>query len=171
MMSLPQWYDDARLQRRKGVFERIWRGTDHSEPNGCWPWTGYRRPWSGKPGQGYGMITVAGEARHVTRALWETVVGTIPDGLNVLHRCDNPGCCNLAHLFLGTHAENMADKKAKGRVRFGPTLFGVDNPAGKLTDEQVATIRASAEPQRGLAARFGVTQGHISGIKNRTKRK
>jgi hypothetical protein len=51
--------------------------------------------------------------------MWEIATGPIPDGLYVLHRCDNPPCFNPDHLFLGTPMDNMRDKMAKGRHRFG----------------------------------------------------
>lgn len=71
-------------------------------------WNGYGRISRG--GQHEGMVTAS-------RAAWELAFGPIPDGLWVLHHCDNPPCVNVEHLYLGTHRENMADVKARGRGR------------------------------------------------------
>jgi hypothetical protein len=73
---------------------------------GCHVWT------STLATGGYGRVLVSAH-----RLAWELAHGPIPDGLLVLHRCDNPPCCNPEHLFLGTVADNMADKTAKGRAR------------------------------------------------------
>ena len=85
----------------------------------------------------------------------------------MLHRCDNPPCCNPAHLFLGTHADNMADKAAKKRCRTGD-FRGERNPNAKLSDAQRELIREAyatkRETQAELAARFGVSQGQVSRI-------
>jgi hypothetical protein len=82
----------------------------------------------------------------------------------VCHRCDVPACVNPAHLFLGTHADNMADMKRKGR---NPTGNGEDNPRAKFTADQVLEIRrlyGTGVTQVELGQRFGVAQAHISQI-------
>lgn len=66
--------------------------------------------------QGYGSLRVAGAMIKAHRVAWELAHGQIPAGMAVCHRCDNPPCCNVAHLFLGTIADNNADRHAKGRT-------------------------------------------------------
>lgn len=78
-------------------------------PNGCIEWS------RGTDRNGYGVISVNGKNRYTHRYAWELAHGPIPDGLYVLHHCDNPPCGNTAHLFLGTDMDNMADRRAKGR--------------------------------------------------------
>jgi len=85
----------------------------------------------------------------------------------VLHRCDNPPCCNPAHLFLGTRTDNSADKVAKGRARGNPTC-GEAHPQAKLSPADVLAIRDSSEPQREVARRFGVSHSLISAIRRGT---
>lgn len=78
--------------------------------SGCWEWQGHRLP------KGYGHfrgLTAKNVKAH--RFAYELLVGPIPDGLRVLHRCDNPPCVNPVHLFLGTDKDNSDDKIAKGR--------------------------------------------------------
>lgn len=112
---------------------------------------------------GYGQITRDnGERIFAHRAAWELANGPIPDGLKVCHRCDNPRCVNVDHLFLGTQAENILDSIRKGRYN----VFGHQ----KLNAEQVLEIRSRAAagvPQRVLGAKFGVARNTISGIVNR----
>lgn len=68
---------------------------------------------------GYGRITVEGRRVYEHRWVWEQVHGPIPEGMVVMHTCDNPPCVNIEHLRLGTHADNQHDKMAKGRYRRG----------------------------------------------------
>jgi hypothetical protein len=75
----------------------------------CVEWTKFRLE------RGYGLQKFHGKTRLAHRVAWMLAHGEIPDGLCVLHRCDNPPCINIDHLFLGTHADNVADKMAKGR--------------------------------------------------------
>ncbi len=77
---------------------------------GCWPY-----PGAAITG-GYRRVKWAGGRKLVHRLSWELVHGSIPDGMCVLHRCDNPPCVNPEHLWLGTYADNNADMKAKGRA-------------------------------------------------------
>lgn len=98
------------------------------------------------------------------RVAWESANGPIPGGLRVLHRCDNPPCCNPAHLFLGTAAENADDMVQKGRQHHP---IGELHPSHKLTAQQVVAIRqryAAGEQQIDLAAEYGVAFQTVSMI-------
>lgn len=85
----------------------------HDEASQCLLWTGSRNK------KGYGQINVGGRPRFTHRLAWELEYGEIAGGLCVLHKCDTPACCNPAHLFLGTRAENNSDMTEKGRNRQG----------------------------------------------------
>lgn len=101
------------------------------------------------------------------RLAYELSYGPIPDGLWVLHRCDNPPCCNPDHLFLGSHITNMADMRTKER-----SLIGSKNHRAKLTEVDALLIRrrlASGEFQISIAKSFGVSQATVSGIKAGTR--
>lgn len=81
------------------------------EVNGCLEWTGARATG------GYGQVRLSGLNVLVHRYVWELANGPIPDGMCVCHACDNPPCCNVDHLFLGTKSDNNADMATKGRAR------------------------------------------------------
>lgn len=77
--------------------------------DGCWLFRGARTPF------GYGIIKHNGHITNAHHAAWIAAHGEVPTGISVLHRCDNPACCNPAHMFLGTQKDNMDDMNAKGR--------------------------------------------------------
>lgn len=144
---------------KPSLAQRFWqkvRKTDF-----CWEWAGAVNPHGG-----HGRIANGSRDEYVHRVSWRIHNGTIPAGMNVLHRCDNPICVNPQHLFLGTHADNMLDRERKGRT-FVP---GVGK---KLTDEEVQLIRKLASSVAGkvLAQRFGVSTAQISRVKTRTQRR
>jgi len=138
------------LHRLRGLAARI-EAYGEPEPNtGCWLWTRQTHR-SG----GYGRMTVDGKKRPAHRVSYEVFIGPIPDGLFVLHRCDQPACVNPDHLFLGTHEDNMRDMVRKNRHHGYP----------RLTKQQVIEIRrAHRDGERGasLARRFGVVHGTIT---------
>lgn len=128
----------------------------------CDEYPGYRNP------QGYGIHggNVLGERRAHRRA-WVAEHGPIPDGMHVLHRCDNPPCRRVDHLFLGSHRANMQDCAGKGRQK---QQDGERNANAKLTEEQVQAIRESAATQPALAEQYGVNQSTISRIRGGKRR-
>lgn len=98
----------------KTTEERLWAKVDRSA-SGCWEWTGKSRS-----AFGYGLIRLSkaegGKLIGAHRLAWELTNGPIPEGLCVLHSCDNPPCCRPDHLHLGTKADNMREKVERGRA-------------------------------------------------------
>ena len=140
----------------------FWARVDKSgAPDGCWLWTGEKLP------KGYGQFRINWERRLAHRWAWHFSIGPIPDGLCVCHRCDNPPCCNPAHLFLGTKADNLADMVAKGRHPKGRTKW-----RAKLTDDKVIRIRrfyAKGISGKALASIFNVSRSQISNVVTRQR--
>lgn len=114
------------------VLDRFWEKVEEGEPDQCWEWT------AGKITSGYGSFWLHGRQVLAHRVAWELVNGPIPGGLLVCHHCDNPGCVNPSHLFLGSDWDNAADRDAKGRGNMGTGEASL-NP--KLTDAKVLEIR------------------------------
>lgn len=155
----------ARRERQRApLADRLFARVEYEPNTGCWLWSGACSP------EGYGHIRDGdGRVSLTHRASYGLHKGAAPASAQVCHSCDTPACVNPAHLFLGTNAENMADRNRKGRARGGSNK-GEAHPSATLTATDVARIRdlaeSRAQTQRAIAARFGITQGHVSGILN-----
>ncbi len=115
----------------------------------CWVWQGKRN----EGGEGYGLMTVEGKTQYTHRIAFKVWVGEIPKGSSVCHTCDNPGCCNPEHLFLGSHADNMRDMSAKGRVGTAKTTWEQRRALVKMVRDGAAT--------EDVAIRYGVTPATV----------
>lgn len=161
------------IRRVKALAEKF------SGVDGCWEW-----PRSRNPQTGYGQLTGHIDRKlyiyTAHRAIFEAVHG-IPDGMHVLHKCDNRGCFNPDHLFAGAHRENMIDMVRKGRggqkknrargdrhgsrTKPGRLPRGEANNLAKLTEAQVREILSSKEGPMTLARKFGVGYNAIWGVR------
>lgn len=132
---------------------RFWDKVEKRGPNECWPWKAAVGTF------GHGRFKVAGKLYSPHRIALTLSKGPIPDGENALHSCDNPPCCNPAHLSAGTQSKNAKDAFRRGRRR---------GPRAKLTPTDVAAIRADPRSAAELMRAYGVTATCISHIRTRT---
>lgn len=166
--------------------ERFWSKVGCGVSTACWDWNASKR------GKGYGSLRVGSRRDGTSRSesahrlAWTFTHGPIPDGLCVLHRCDNPPCCNPDHLFLGTVRENNQDRNQKGRTA---RLTGDNNPSRKkpeclvrgdqhrrpnatITPEAVRDIRTrygAGETQSSIARDYSLHQVQVSRIVRGTR--
>lgn len=153
---------------RQPVKERLLRFIQMpADPSDCWLWIGARNK------KGYGLIHILGGIydfmpnschRLAHRIAYQEFKGSI-QGWDVLHRCDNPPCVNPDHLYLGTDADNTADKVNRGRL---VVQKGVKHHAAKLTEDQVRAIRADPRTYKQVAIALGMNASWIYEIKKGT---
>jgi hypothetical protein len=143
-------------------------------PSGCWEWQASRNK------QGYGKIgrSIDGKIKHFSthRFFYQELVGEIPQGMQVMHTCDNPPCCNPDHLKLGTAADNISDCVKKGRNYKGPKPWvgwkhsPEDHPLAKLTNNDAKTVRhlyfAERRTLKEIGDFFGIAFQTVSKIVN-----
>ena len=152
------------MQLTEKDIARFWSKVDRRGPDECWPWL------RSCNANGYGTFNVIGRPQLAHRVAFVLAIASIPDGMHILHRCDNPPCCNPAHLFLGNHIQNMLDRQQKGRTASGarsgrrtrPEAFAVAQNF-KLSEAAVHEIRINPKrlSQRSLAFLFHVKQATI----------
>lgn len=152
----------VRAANGPSLSERFWSKVDRRGDGECWPWKAAVR----NKQEGYGAFWLDGRHQPSNRVALLLSGVLAPDDMKACHRCDNPACCNPAHLFIGTHKENNDDKVSKGRQVKGERFW-----RAKLTDAQVLEIRSHRPPgvkrvQTGLpqklADQYGVTRQYIS---------
>jgi hypothetical protein len=117
-----------------------------------WPVTRYR----------YQQTRRDSRDQYTHRMVWEDEHGEIPEGMEVCHKCDNPPCCNLDHLFLGTRQDNVEDAKRKGRVVHGGRCYNT-----RLTEETAVYAMARmlfGETQQSIGQSIGVQQQVLSDL-------
>jgi hypothetical protein len=157
--------------------------------------------WAGSCNEdGYGQFGLRGGVFKAHRVAYAIANASLPPNLHVLHNCDTPGCCYPGHLFIGTQDDNVKDMMRKGRGKWasgasspyrlhsssypkgndhwtrkhpGAVAKGEDQPAAKLTEDDVKAIRAlyagGGITQQELADQYGVTKTNIRWIiKRRT---
>lgn len=191
-MSLKQGFKVINLLCNKGIFEKINYGSYrlvHSnlkvvgkgkavddivrfwskveKTDYCWIWNGTR-------GKGYGYFKLGNKNFRAHRFSWELAFGHIPEGLQVLHECDNPSCVNPKHLFLGTIRDNMADMMNKHRhakyTNPESYIIGSKVKTSKLNDEKVREIRTlycdGSLTQLQIANIFNIAKSNVCRIVN-----
>ena len=143
--------------------ELFWSRVEKRGDDECWEWTARRSQC------GYGVIWFDGQDQGAHRVMWQLTYGVIPEGKCVCHHCDNPPCCNPAHLYIGDARTNAADRETRGRGG-GCKRRGENNANSKLTWAQVREIRAlyatDKWTQQTIAGRFGIRQTDVSRIVN-----
>ena len=133
------------------LIERFHEGYEVDQDSGCWVWIKSRRP------RGPGALKRgAGVNADAHRVAYELMIGPIPPGTFVCHRCDNPPCVNPDHLFLGTGADNVRDRDEKGRQ-----AKGQGHGRAKLSEHDVLDVLASDASNKALGERFGVSRTAI----------
>jgi hypothetical protein len=146
----------------KSLIDRFWEHVEITDD--CWIWNG------ASSRNGYGELSNYSDGKHsqvaTHRLSWELHNGSIPVGMCVLHKCDNPPCVNPSHLYLGTKKDNSRDCIQRGRFKRNPQ-YGVKNKSTKLKMCQVIQIRellAQGLSQRKVARIFNVGQYAIASI-------
>jgi hypothetical protein len=150
----------AKLRPLRPISERFWEKVNKAGPDECWEWQGARGP------AGHGVFTI-GSKRDKTRKTipahrfaYTLEHGTISDDKEACHKCDNPPCCNPAHIFAGTHRENMEDMVAKDR-----SARGERSGSTKLTDNDVIKIRQLIDcgmKQAEIGKLYSISQKAVS---------
>jgi hypothetical protein len=138
--------------------ERVWAFVDKRGPDECWPWTGRSRTK-----HGYGMVhgrNYVGTPYGHRLILQEKLGRVLLPEEQTRHSCDNPSCCNPAHLSVGSEQDNKDDMVRRGRQQRGSGHWNA-----KLTPAQVLAIRTDSRPSRLVAPEYGITDRSVRRIR------
>lgn len=145
--------------RTYAIGDVFWSKIDKSGgEDACWPWM------FAKNKRGYGWFHLPGTTATSVlahRLAYSEVHGLIPDGISVLHKCDNPPCCNPKHLFLGSRRDNNEDMRVKGRAVNPPINRGASHGKSVLTEEQARKIILDPRKAPEVAKEYGVHKSTI----------
>jgi hypothetical protein len=145
------------VRHREPIMLRVWRHVEKRGPDECWPWTGVASP------AGYGMVGGSADPNrgYVHVKVLEDALGRplLPE-MHALHTCDNPPCCNPAHLWEGTTQDNQTDMVTKGRSNKGERHWNA-----KLTATQIEEIRHDPRPSSTVAPLYGVAPRQIRRVR------
>jgi len=152
------------MGRPKNILKDVWKRINKRDENDCWEWVG------GKDKDGYGRMMIDRHNYRTHRLTYIETYGSIPEGLIICHRCNNPSCCNPNHLYAGTIRENSQQCTKEGR-----RVSGEKHYKTILSDKDILKIRSlystGTFSQRELGRMFGVTQAAIWYIINNKTRK
>lgn len=158
------WRPIPPIRNRIDSDEWFWKRVAKRTLNECWEWKGHKGK---KKLHNYGQVCFDGAPRLTHRLAWIFTFGLIPKGKHVLHKCDNPPCCNPNHLFLGTHLDNMRDAQIKGRsnctrgeARFNSVLKAKDVREIRKRYQRMSRKNGG----NALAKRYGVHHTVINQI-------
>lgn len=159
------------MRKKRSLSERLRKFVTPGKANECWEFDGSRHDF------GYGLMRIEGKMVGAHRIAYTVGKGPIPQGKYVLHKCDNPPCCNPDHLYAGTQLNNVRDRNVRNRTAKGPGRAalqrkicrrGSDHQDAKLSEHQVSCIRVMYADhgwrQRELAVLYGVSQATISAM-------
>lgn len=158
-MTKTTWPKGGRRPKKMTTEERFWEKVDIRGTSECWEWCASKR--SGE----YGQFSIAGKTYKANRIAYEFFYGSFDKSLFVLHECDNPGCVNPAHLFLGSHTDNMKDMVTKKR-----SACGENHGRAVLSEKDVIDIvdlyNSGQHTHDSIAALYGVDSPAIYKILN-----
>lgn len=133
------------------------------EPNsGCWLWTGPKYVYE------YGCFSIGRRSYLAHRFAFALYNGAVASKAHVLHRCDNPACVNPAHLYIGTHQQNMKDRGGRGRSSGGGKK-GIECPWAKIDESAVRAIRGDERPGAVAGPDYGISPAQFYRIKKRER--
>ncbi len=141
-----------RLKRGSKDWDRFWSKVNKGPK--CWEWQACCTTY------GYGVIWWGKTHKLAHRVVYEMGHGTIPQGMHICHKCDNPPCVRPSHLFLGTPKDNHQDSYRKGRRAVGAML-----PQSKLTEKDVKEILIDTRKYIDIGKSYNINPGTVSSIK------